>query len=411
MKYIIPSIFFSLSVMAGPLQNVNKVTDNLENYLIQNPTDSLVNVWVYFSDKNVIDLEGDLAEIKNSLSIRTKWRRHKARGDEIVDLRDIQVAEGYINQVLAIGGKLRTKSRWLNAISVSVNPDVLQYLSELHIVQNIDLVLSGHRLEVEMATELNFQSNSNSRVEYGESFGQLDQINAIAAHDAGYRGQGVIVLILDTGFYKEHEAISDDRIIAEWDFVNNDGETQNEPGDPEAAHDHGTYIASTLGGMFDGQLYGPAYESEFLLAKTEDVYLEEPIEEDWFVAGLEWGELLGADVASSSLVFMDWLTFEELDGETTVTTIAVTIAIENGMTVATAAGNNGENGIVAPADAFDVITCGAVDISGQIAWFSSHGPTADGRIKPDVCAQGVDTYCANINGPSSYRVASGTSLS
>jgi subtilisin family serine protease len=108
---------------------------------------------------------------------------------------------------------------------------------------------------------------------------------------------------------------------------------------------------------------------------------------------------------------MDWLTFEDLDGETTVTTIAVTIAIENGMIVATGAGNNGENGIVAPADAFDVITCGAVNVNGEIGWFSSHGPTADGRIKPEVCAQGVDTYCANIDGPSSYRIASGTSLS
>ena len=81
------------------------------------------------------------------------------------------------------------------------------------------------------------------------------------------------------------------------------------------------------------------------------------------------------------------------------------------MTVATAAGNYGDNGIIAPADAFDVITCGAVNVNGEIAGFSSHGPTADGRIKPDVCAQGVNTYCANTDDPSSYRTANGTSLS
>jgi len=284
-------------------------------------------------------------------------------------------------------------------------------LAELSFVDKIDLVYRGKRIQAETAADLDIQQNSNTRVEYGESFGQLDQINAIAAHDAGYKGQGVLVLMLDTGYYKDHESMPAERIIAEWDFINNDGETQNELNDPESSHNHGTYTTSTLGGAFEGQLYGPAYEAEFLLAKTEDVSQEEPIEEDWYVTGLEWGELLGADVASSSLGYIDWYTFDDLDGETAVTTIAVTIAIENGMTVATAAGNYGDNGIIAPADAFDVITCGAVNVNGEIAGFSSHGPTADGRIKPDVCAQGVNTYCANTDDPSSYRTANGTSLS
>ena len=394
--------------MAEP---IHKISNNLEKFLNQNTSESPVNIWVYFADKNVVDFDNELADIENSLSKRTKWRRYKTRGDVLVDIRDFQVSEIYIKQILNIGGKLRTKSRWLNAISLSIDPHIIPELFELSFVEKIDLVFHGKRLEVNTVADFNIQPNLNSRVEYGESFGQLDQINAIAAHDAGYKGQGVIVLMLDTGYYKDHEAMPGERVIAEWDFVNNDGETQNEPSDPANAHNHGTYTASTLGGASEGQLYGPAYEAEFLLAKTEDVYLEEPIEEDWFVAGLEWGELLGADVASSSLVFMDWLTFEDLDGETTVTTIAVTIAIENGMIVATGAGNNGENGIVAPADAFDVITCGAVNVNGEIGWFSSHGPTADGRIKPEVCAQGVDTYCANIDGPYSYRIASGTSLS
>lgn len=412
MKYFLPLIMiFSVSAMAGPMQNVNKVSYNLDNYLGQNMSEPTVNIWIYFVDKNISDMESELTRIENSLSTKTKLRRNKTRSSSIVDIRDIPVSEIYISDVLDIGGELRTTSKWLNAISVSVQPDIINELAELSFIDKIDLVFRGKRIEAETTADLDIQQNSNTRTEYGESFGQLDQINAIAAHDAGYKGQGVLVLMLDTGYYKDHEAMPGERIIAEWDFINNDGETQNEPTDPESSHNHGTYTTSTLGGAFDGQLYGPAYEAEFLLAKTEDVSQEEPIEEDWYVAGLEWGELLGADVASSSLGYIDWYTPEDLDGETAVTTIAVTIAIENGMTVATAAGNYGENGIIAPADAFDVITCGAVNVNGEIAGFSSHGPTADGRIKPDVCAQGVNTYCANIDDSSSYRTANGTSLS
>ncbi|MBC8479650.1 MAG: S8 family serine peptidase [FCB group bacterium] len=167
------------------------------------------------------------------------------------------------------------------------------------------------------------------------------------------------------------------------------------------------------GGRRDGQIYGPAYDAEFLLAKTEDRSQEVPIEEDWWVAGLEWGELQGADVASSSLGYIDWYESEDLDGMTAVTTIAADIAIDNGMIIANSAGNRGGNGIVAPADAFGILACGAVDSTGQIASFSSRGPTADGRIKPEVCARGVSTYCASASrdGTDIYRYASGTSLS
>ena len=218
--------------------------------------------------------------------------------------------------------------------------------------------------------------------------------------------------MLDTGYYTDHEAIHEEQVIAEWDFINNDGETQNEEGDPDSQHNHGTYTLSALGGRFDGELYGPAYEAEFLLAKTEDVSQEVPIEEDQYVAGLEWGESLGADIASSSLGYIDWYEFEDLDGMTAVTTIAVNTAIENGMVVTTSAGNYGSDGIIAPADAFDVITCGAVDEFDEITWFSSWGPTADGRIKPEVCARGLDTYCAlPPEYGEGYGGVSGTSLS
>ena len=158
---------------------------------------------------------------------------------------------------------------------------------------------------------------------------------------------------------------------------------------------------------------GPAYRASFLLAKTEILDQEIEMEEDHYVRALEWGEARGADIASSSLGYTDWYTWENMDGNTAVTTVAVDIAISLGMIVITAAGNDNLNNwghIIAPADAHDVISVGAVDNTGLIASFSSRGPSYDNRIKPEVCARGVSTACASGDGVS-YTSSSGTSLS
>ncbi|MCH8327786.1 MAG: S8 family peptidase, partial [Candidatus Marinimicrobia bacterium] len=139
-------------------------------------------------------------------------------------------------------------------------------------------------------------------------------------------------------------------------------------------------------------------------------------EEDNYVAALEWGDSLGADLVSSSLGYIDWYQYSDMDGQTAVTTQAVRIATQLGMVVITAAGNqrganDGWGGyIIAPADADSVLTVGAVSSTGALASFSSHGPTADGRIKPDVVAQGISVVCAAPNDPGAYTVKSGTSL-
>ena len=369
--------------------------------------DKLYHAWVYFTDKGSVS-EFDRLSAKETLSKRTLKRRSKTRPSKLIDDRDIPVYEIYINQIMHTGIKLRHKSKWLNAVSVSAAFSQLQKIQKYPFVKKITPVLGGIRNE---PISVNITIPPNRDPNYGPSFDQLEQINVIAAHDAGYTGEGVLVMMLDTGYYTDHEALHEEQIVAEWDFINSDGDTQNEPGDPSGQHDHGTLTLSTLGGRMDGQLYGPAYEAEFLLAKTEDISQEVPIEEDNYVAALEWGEGLGADVASSSLGYIDWYEFEDLDGLTAVTTIAVNIAIENGMVIATAAGNYSSDGIIAPVDAFDVISCGAVDEYGTITWFSSWGPTADDRIKPEVCARGLSTYCAFPSDTNDYGGANGTSLS
>ncbi|NOZ08526.1 MAG: S8 family serine peptidase [FCB group bacterium] len=409
-------IFAGIGVSAPAAAN-GKYSDGLIQLLDRTTPEMPVKVWVYFTDKGY-DTSGELRQAlrtaRETIPERTLRRRSKTRHGNLIDERDLPCSASYIRQVLETGAVRRISSKWLNALSVSATTGQLEQIGALPFVQMLEPVYGGIRREPTISGNSAPAAPAplmQTRNDYGPSLYQLQEMNVIAAHEAGYTGEGVLVLMLDTGFYKDHQTLHADQIVAEWDFINDDGNTQNEEGDPENQHSHGTATLSTLGGSFDGQLYGPAYNANFLLAKTEDISQEQPIEEDWYVAGLEWGEGLGADVASSSLGYIDWYTQDDLDGETAVTTLAVNIAIENGMVIATAAGNSGQSGIIAPADAFKVITCGAVDSSGVIAGFSSRGPTADGRIKPEVCARGVQTYCAAVDGPDTYRHASGTSLS
>ncbi|MBM3288486.1 MAG: hypothetical protein FJY88_14235 [Candidatus Eisenbacteria bacterium] len=253
---------------------------------------------------------------------------------------------------------------------------------------------------------------------YGSSRAQLGEIGVIDAHDAGYAGARVLVMMLDTGFRKDHDAFAETDLLAERDFVFSDDETQNEPEDSPYQHWHGTATWSACGGRAPGTLTGPAYRSTFLLAKTEDVRSETPVEEDNYIAALEWGDSLGVMVTSASLIY---LTFDggggwgypDLDGDTVPLTRALDRAAQRGILCVNAMGNYGAGvgTLGVPADADSILACGAVDASNQIASFSSRGPTHDGRIKPEVVARGVDTFAADADGPDLYRYVSGTSLS
>jgi hypothetical protein len=195
--------------------------------------------------------------------------------------------------------------------------------------------------------------------------------------------------------------------------VFNDGNVQNEPEDDPGAQSHGTSTWSVLGGLAPGQIYGPAYNASFLLAKTEDIRSETPVEEDNWMAAMEWADSLGADVISSSLSYSDWYNLSDYDGATAIITQAANTAATLGIVVCNSAGNGGPGArtIGAPADGFYLLTVGSVTSTGAISGFSSRGPTADGRIKPEVCARGSADVLATSSGTTTYGTASGTSFS
>jgi hypothetical protein len=253
---------------------------------------------------------------------------------------------------------------------------------------------------------------------YGNSYTQLIQIMVPPLHDLGYSGAGILIGVLDTGFRKDHVAVSGLDIIAEHDFVFDDDDTQYDPSNPDDYSDsHGTAVLSLMAGNAVGELIGPAFGASFLLGKTEDTRSETPIEEDYWVEGIEWMESQGADIVSSSLGYTRFdddtgYEFSDLDGNTAVTTIAADAAAVLGVLVVNAAGNerNGEWGhIITPADGDSVAAIGAVDSQGALASFSSPGPTYDGRTKPDVCAMGVGNYIALNVDTVSFTNGNGTS--
>ena len=383
-----------------------------------------VRAWVFFTDKGATSRD-QFSRLASAVSVsdRVMKRRAKVGRDEVL-FADLPVAESYVRQVVQTGADLRRTSKWLNAASVEASLPTLEAVAELPFVARIQPLAVFTKPETEVSPvrldRPDVTAQAADAIAYGYAQDQVEQINVPPVHEKGYTGAGVILAILDTGYRKSHEAFEqhflDGRVIAEYDFVFNDGNTAYEEGiDWYSSMNHGTYIWSTSAGLKPGTLVGPAYGASFLLAKTEDVRSETIVEEDNWVAALEWADSLGADVLTSSLGYSDWYETSDMDGATAITTLAANTAAGLGIVVCNSMGNSGPGPttLTAPADAYDILAVGAVDASGQVAAFSSRGPTADpaARIKPEVVARGVSTSCAVNSGDASYSTASGTSLS
>lgn len=377
-----------------------------------------VKVWVFFTDKGVFTKEQFRAQA-NAVTFTERALKRRARvGVDDILFVDLPVVADYVNGVISQGAKLRRVSRWLNAASFEVPLDNLDTIGQLSYVARLVPLAASVRLRASTETVRPDEGGDKTQsLNYGNSLAQLEQIGVPAVHDMGYNGSGVTLAMFDTGFRKTHEAFAlhyaEGRVLAEWDFVFDDGNTANEPEDWGNAWNHGTLIWSTAAGYLDGQIYGPAYRANFILCKTEDVRSETPVEEDNWVAALEWVDSLGADVVTSSLSYSDWYTYEDMDGATATTTLAANTAADLGIVVCNSMGNAGPatGTLSAPADALNMLAVGAVDSNGTIAAFSSRGPSYDERTKPEVCARGVSTFCATANSDNSYGTAGGTSLS
>ncbi|MCP4293742.1 MAG: S8 family serine peptidase [bacterium] len=391
-------------------------------------SDGSLTVWVFFQDKGFsgLELEAALDLAEDNLTERAAWRRGKvtAAGERLVNVGDLPVHPSYLEAVKNTGAIFRRESRWLNAASFQMTDSQINQMLNLNFVRKTDLVARFQHRPIPSSepviedssndADKNSDKSPNWTIDYGGNLAAMVQAGVPAVHEMGIDGSGVIVGMLDSGFHFTHEALINTPVLGTYDFVNDDENVDNEPGDPGNSRDHGTMTMSTVTGNMPGELVAPAFGASVVLAKTEDVSQEIPIEEDQWVAGLEWVETFGVDIVSSSLGYLDWYDFSDMDGNTAVTTLAADLAVARGIIVINSAGNERNsswNHIIAPADGFDVITVGAVDSSDNISSFSSPGPSYDGRIKPDVSALGVSNTVADPSDDNGYRTASGTSFS
>ncbi|MAE69600.1 MAG: hypothetical protein CME06_03920 [Gemmatimonadetes bacterium] len=388
-----------------------------------------LRLWVFLGDKGAAESDVDTAinRARSRLSARCLDRRaRRARGlSRLVGRADIPVDGGYVRAIERLGARVRHRSRWLNAISVEIDSDRVESLALLPFVREVRPVANHRWHEAERSrrraaampagaippehTRLHEAPLNGSQLDYGWALEQLGQMDMIGLHDLGYSGENVLVAVFDTGFYKSHEALEDLTLVAERDFVFGDGDTEDEPEDEPGAMSHGTSCWSIIGAWQPGMMIGGAFGADFALAKTEDIRSETRAEEDNWVAAIEWADSLGADVISSSLIYFEFdggfqYDYEDLDGRTAVTTLAAVQAHRYGIVVCNAMGNEGpaSRTLRTPADSDSTLSVGAVEPDDSIASFSSRGPAADGRTKPDVCARGTEVFAACWDSPDCY---------
>ena len=374
-----------------------------------------IRAWVFFVDRgrNAQQIEVELQARKHELGPRTLQRRAKVRGGALVDVRDLPPDPAYVAALEARGATVRVQSRWLNAVSVSADTEALHALAELPFVARIQPVARRSAVPHERPDTWMPIPASAGPDDYGLAWDQLSLIGAPVLRECGLSGSGVVIAVQDTGFVLEHPALQGTTVIASHDFINDDDNVGIEDGDPAEQPLHGTMVLSTITGTDPGLFSGVAPGVTVILSKTEVVPTEEPYEEDLYVAGLEWSESMGADIFTSSLGYMDWYEYADYDGATAVTTLAIEAAVANGLIAFVPMGNSGPEPATlgAPADAAGAITLGATSVDGTLAPFSSRGPTADGRIKPDVSAPGWQVITVEPMSGQGYIAVNGTSFS
>ena len=387
---------------------------------------------IYLSDKNNSPYSID----NPSASLSARALAKRARFNTPITEQDLPVNPQYLQQIKALDNDIRVLcvSKWMNTTTIYC-PDStklsqiasLAFVTDILPVANYDLTIDYGTPAANEIIEPLVPNQSKDTVipfDYGYGYPQIALHNGHLLHNEGFRGDSMLIVVFDAGwtgldtnaFFQslfENGQIWGSIDLIPWRHYVYDG------------HYHGTIVTSTMAVQSEGVLVGTAPNANYFFIRSECPDSEQLIEEDFWAQAAEIADSLGADVINSSLgytTFVDFpqgnFTYQDVDGVTSIASRAATILGQKGVVVCVSAGNTGdytENHIGHPADAFDILCVGATSDS-VILIFSSHGPTYDGRVKPDVVAEGNDVYCYRAAPPdyhyASYRLtlAGGTSL-
>ena len=319
------------------------------------------------------------------------------------DEMDYSVSPLYLDSLRTLGATIHHYSRWFNGATCEMTSALSAEVKELGFVTDVECTRDNSTPIVWSPTwRVQQRENDGKPIASDETTDQLNLYNLLTLHRKGFKGQGILMAICDGGFHNAQSlnCFRHDQELGHFDF------TDDTDGFYGSTGDHGTECLSTISGLKEG-FTGAATEAQYYLMRSEEMETESPKEMDNLVVALETADSLGVNVFSVSLGYYkfdnsSWdLPKSALDGKSTRASRAATIAARKGMLVCVAAGNEGNSNwhtIDAPSDADSILTVGAVDTEGQIGSFSSYGPSADGRIKPDVCAVGVQTTLINPYG-------------
>jgi len=352
-----------------------------------------------------------LSKPEKFLSMKSLERRR--RQGLMVDSTDLPLSSRYLEALREQGLKVVSQSKWNNTVVVALpQPDDLATLSEIPFVTNVThLFSSPDSVDVSSRDNLMEQNLENLPV---DSRVQMSMLQVDKLHEAGYRGKGMTIAIIDGGFMNVDRIplLSNVNIVAYRDCVY--------PPSPDfyGELDHGTSVLSTIAMNRPDTMVGMAPEAQFVLIRTEDGRSESLAEEDFWAAAVEFADSIGVDMINSSLGYHHFdrslgdHPYRELDGRSSICSRSASKLAEKGIVLVASAGNEGIGTwkkINVPGDADNILTVGAVNQQLINTGFSSVGPSADGRVKPDVMAMGY--HSAVVSGKGTLTTANGTSFS
>lgn len=320
--------------------------------------------------------------------------------DIMLDNMDYEVSPVYLDSVRKLGAKVMHTSRWINGATVEASSEVIIAIEKCAFVDTIYLTRTDDDSSgipfVSLQKRIAIDSVPGAPPTSTE---QLTQLNLLPLHQAGYKGKGIRVGLADGGFYNADsiETLPKEQWLGYADFTDDKdcffGATGN----------HGSLCLSAIvANIHDYQ--GTAIDAEYFLFRTEEHHTESPKEIDNWIAAIEMADSLGLHIVSTSLGYTTFdnqemnFAYADMDGRTSRGAQAAIIAARKGMLLVVAMGNDGNKAwhhLSTPADADSILSVGAVNVAGEIAAFSSYGPSADGRVKPEVCAVGAGTALIN----------------
>ena len=338
--------------------------------------------------------------------------RRKRQGLEI-DSTDLPVCKKYVDAIRKKGVHVLVTGKWDNFVTVSCNDSMLiAEIAGLPFVRSTERVWRG---VAKRASERDSLINKPLRTDslYGPAITQIKMSHADRLHEAGFKGQGMTIAVIDAGFHNvdKIEAMKNINILGTRDFVNPEA-------DIYAESSHGMSVLSCMAMNQPNVMIGTAPEASYWLLRSEDEYSENLVEQDYWAAAIEFADSVGVDLVNTSLGYYSFddptknYRYRDLNGHYALMSREAAKAADKGIVVVCSAGNSGSGSwkkITPPGDAENVITVGAVNKYGVLAPFSSVGNTADGRVKPDVVAVGLGSDVMGTDG--NLRHANGTSFS